>query len=501
MTNGMNSYTSQKTNPRPAPHKYHGFMVRIILPAALAFALWAVVAIAAEKSSPNIVVFIADDHGYLDSSVAGGEQFHTPALERLAHDGMTLTHAFAASPSCAPSRAALLTGLMPTRNGSMLNHQPPRADVKKLPAYLQELGYEVVAIGKVAHYKQVRDYGFDFTSHDAFHDDQCIDAAIDYLQKRKSDKPLCLLVGTNWPHVPWPEANNDSAADRESESVKGSVAFIPPPTHVDTPATRHWRARYAAAVNRFDHDLALVYDEAYKRLGQNTLFIEFSDHGAQWPFGKWNLYDAGTRTNLFAVWPGVIKPGSRSPALVSLVDVLPTIIEAAAGVPPTDIDGRSLLSLLTGRETNFRDAICTTHSGDGKMNEYPIRSIRTARWKYIRNLRPDAEHHTHIDLGKPVDGSEYWASWVARAKTDPAAAAIVVRYHHRPAEELYDLAADPNEQNNLAIDPKNLQILTELRTSLDKWMHDQSDLGLVTEIAAGKAMPKPLSEPPALGTK
>src|SRR5215813_4594664 len=163
-------------------------MIRTVLPIiALALAQLPLATHAAEKSlAPNIVVFIADDHGYLDSSVAGSKQFHTPALERLARDGITLTHAFAASPTCAPSRAAFLTGLMPTRNGAMLNHQPPRADVKKLPAYLQELGYEVVAIGKVAHYKQGRDYGFDFTSHDTFHEDECVDAAVNFLKERKS---------------------------------------------------------------------------------------------------------------------------------------------------------------------------------------------------------------------------------------------------------------------------------------------------------------------------
>src|SRR5690349_13487597 len=143
-------------------------LIAFVASALLAFSSYGDV-----KSPPNIVVFIADDHGYLDSTMAGSHQFHTPALERLAHDGITLTHTFAASPSCAPSRAAFLTGLMPTRGGAMLNHQPPRPDVKKLPAYLHELGYEVVAIGKVAHYKQVRDYGFDFTSHDTFHDDKC----------------------------------------------------------------------------------------------------------------------------------------------------------------------------------------------------------------------------------------------------------------------------------------------------------------------------------------
>ena len=277
-----------------------------------------------EGSKPNLVVFIADDHGYLDTSVAGAKEFHTPSFERLARDGMMLTHCFAASPSCAPSRAALLTGLMPIRNGAMLNHQPPRADVKKLPAYLQELGYEVVAIGKVAHYTQVRDYGFDFTSHDTFHDDECVPAAVEFLKQRQSKKPLCLLVGTNWPHVPWPAANAKTGDHSASE-------FVPPPTHVDTHETRDWRARYAAAIDRCDRDLGLIYDEAFKCLGQNTLFIEFSDQGAQWPFGKWDLYDAGTRTTLFAVWPGKIKPGSQSNALISLVDVLPTLIE-----PPAD---------------------------------------------------------------------------------------------------------------------------------------------------------------------
>jgi uncharacterized sulfatase len=84
---------------------------------------------------------------------------------RLADAGISFSHAFAASPSCAPSRAALLTGLMPNRNGAMLNHQPPREDVKKLPAYLHELGYEVVAFGKVAHYKQAKLYGFDYAAH------------------------------------------------------------------------------------------------------------------------------------------------------------------------------------------------------------------------------------------------------------------------------------------------------------------------------------------------
>ena len=433
--------------------------------------------VAAPQEQPNLVVFISDDHGYLDTSLSGANEFRTPNLRRIAEAGITFTRAFAASPTCAPSRAALLTGLMPMRNGAMLNHQPPRRDVKKLPAYLQQLGYEVVAFGKVAHYKQGKDYGFDHVSHDAFHDDDCVAAAVQFLKERTNDKPLCLLVGTNWPHVPWPNDTSDFAPD----------AFAPPPTHVDGAETRRWRARYAAAVERFDSDLGQVYDATFERLGSSTLFVHFSDHGAQWPFGKWNLYDAGTRVPFVAVWPGVIRPGSGSDAMISLVDVLPSLIEIAQGQPPARLDGRSFAGVLTAEQPAHRERIFTTHSGDGRMNAYPMRSMRTRDWKYIRNLRPASRHTTHIDRGKPVDGNHYWNAWVEKAKTDPQAAAIIERYHRRPAEELYDLRNDPFERRNLAADSRHAELLAQFRSELEQWMKQQGDDGKATEVAVTRA--------------
>jgi uncharacterized sulfatase len=412
----------------------------------------------AAAAQPHIVMFISDDHGYMDSEVAGNRDVRTPNMRRLAEAGMTFTHAFAVSPSCAPSRAAFLTGLYPIRNGSMLNHQPPAADVKKLPAYMHQLGYEVVAFGKVAHYKQTAMYGFDHFAHDTFHDHQCIPAALKFLSERKSTKPLCLLVGTNWPHVPWPREGTPSA---EPDT------FELPPSHVDTPATRRWRARYYTAVEKMDHHLGQIYDAAYETLGDNTLFIHFSDHGAQWPFGKWNLYDAGVRVPFFAAWPGVIEPKVQTDAMISLIDVLPTIIEAAGGQPPADIDGRSRLGVLQGKDPGA-EVIFTTHSGDGRMNEYPIRSVRGQNWKYIFNLRPDAEHHTHIDRGETVDGNRYWLSWIEKAKSDPAAKAIVDRYFHRPAEEFYLVTSDPHETRDLAADPAGKAALTDAREHLKR---------------------------------
>jgi N-sulfoglucosamine sulfohydrolase len=407
----------------------------------------------------NLVVFIADDHGFLDSEVYGAKDVRTPNMRRLAQAGMTLTHCFVASPSCAPSRAALLTGLMPARNGAEANHSKPRAQLKKLPAFLRELGYEVAGFGKVAHYNHDQDYGFD-------HYDKRDDSAVvaEFLQKRDSSRPLCLFVGSHAPHVPWSTNATYHPADLDL-----------PPTHVDTRETREFRAQYYTDVSKADELLGRVYTLALANLGTNTLFIYSSDHGAQWPFGKWNLYDAGTRVPMIAVWPGKIPAGSSNQALISWVDILPTLVEAAGGNPPADLDGRSFAAVLRGDKTEHREYIFATHSGDGRMNVYPIRSIRARDWKYILNPHPEFAHTTHIDLAKDRDGLKYWQSWVSAAKTNDHAARQVARYQKRPREELYDLRVDPYEQRNLAFEPAHAGQLEELRDRLERWMREQND--------------------------
>lgn len=423
-------------------------------------------------TQPNLVVLLSDDHGQLDSEPYGARDVRTPNLKRFAAAGCTFTHAFTASPSCAPSRAALLTGLMPARNGAEANHTRPGNDIRKLPAYLKELGYETAAFGKVAHYKHAPLYGFD-TADEGRYDAKAVG---EFLARRDARKPLCLLVGTHDPHVPWPE--NDGYDPR---------ALTLPPTHVDTPQTRAFRARYYTAVSRADAWFGDLYDLTRGKLGPNTLTLYLSDHGAQWPFGKWNLYDAGTRVPFIAVWPKVVQPGATSDALVSLIDVLPTLVDVAGGTPPKGLDGRSFAAVLRGEKKGHRDRLFATHTGDGDWNVYPCRSVRTRGFKYVRNLHPEYAHTTHIDRAKPQDGVGYWKSWEAAARTDPAAAAVVRRYRERPREELYDLSADPHELKNLAADPKHAERLAEFRTELDEWMKEQGDTGKV----AGKPQPLP----------
>jgi uncharacterized sulfatase len=193
---------------------------------------------------------------------------------------------------------------------------------------------------------------------------------------------------------------------------------------------------------------------------------------------------------MIAAWSGRVKPGAVTDAMVSWVDILPTCLEAAGGRPPEGISGRSFLDVLTGKRNVHRDAIFVTHSGDGEMNQYPLRAVRTLRWKYIRNLDASSEHHTHIDKGpRASDGRSYWDTWVAAAKTDPGAAAIVRRYFRRPPEELYDLDADPWERKNLAADPSRAATLARLRDDLDGWMNAQGDEGLATERALRSPRP------------
>jgi len=420
----------------------------------------------------NIVCFFSDDMGRLDTPVYGSKDVRTPTMEKLASGGMTFDNAFVASPACAPSRAALLTGLMPARNGAEANHTYPRKGVKFLTGVLKEMGYEIACFGKVAHGANKPVYGFDYYRAKRM---GISGEVAKYFKNRKSaKKPCVLLMGDRRPHVPWIK---ESAYDPDKVTL--------PPYFVDTPETRRHQARYYTDITNMDADMGRCLEIARKQFGDNFIFVFTSDHGGQWPFGKWNLYDAGVRVPMLIVWPGKVKAGVRTGAMVSWIDLFATLIEAAGGKAPAGIDGKSFIGVLRGQTSRHREAIFTTHSGDGVMNVYPIRSVRTDKYKYILNLRPDCQHSNHSDILRKDGAGAYWDSWDAAAVDDSAVAAIVKRYYVRPAEELYDLESDPLEQKNLAGDPKHEKERRELRGRLDRWMKEQGD----TKKVFGKPYP------------
>ncbi|MEM9941388.1 MAG: sulfatase [Planctomycetota bacterium] len=416
---------------------------------------------------PNILVFLSDDHSQVDSSLYGNTNIPTPNLELLARDGMMFTHAFVASPSCAPSRAAMLTGLMPARNGAEGNHERPHPDVKSLIKNLQKAGYEVAAFGKVAHNNYAPQFGFDHiqtlgsirVQHDVL-----LSAIKKYLESRDQNKPVCVFAGTGNPHVPWPDKSTFSTDQVEL-----------PPHNLDTPETRRHRAAYYEEIRGLDFLLGDLRSIADQHLGDNTLFIYTSDHGSQWPFGKWNLYDYGTRVPFVAAWKGTIAQGTQSNAMISWVDLLPTLIDIGGGQTQADLDGRSFKQVLLGRVDRHRNKIFTTHTGDKRKNLFPMRSVRTRNWKLIHNVHPQWAHTNHSDIDrKPLAGA-YWHEWADLAKKDPQAKTIVDRYFRRDEFELFDLDKDPWEQNNLAELLEHAERLATMKTVLSSWMKDQGD--------------------------
>jgi len=442
--------------------------------------------VGAQSPRPNLVLFLADDHGYWDSSVYGCRAVHTPNLQRLADEGLTFSNAFSGAAICIPSRAILASGLCSHRNGAIANGRQMREGIKTLPAYMTELGYRVAHFGK-SHFLPATNYTkweavpSEFRREGGLNHDLDPEALEKWLVGRDASdqRPLCLIVCCRSPHVIW-EQNKDY------DPAKVEL----PPTFVDTRETRTARANYYTDITKMDTQLGQVYASVRRHLGRNTLFLCTSDNGAQWPFGKWNLYDAGIRLPMVAVWPGVLRGGGRTEAMVHFTDFLSSFIELAGGKAPKDIDGKSFAPLLRGRSSRHRTEIFASHTADNnsQMNCYPMRAVRTARYKYIRNLYPELSYQTHIDRALGRDGRDAWDSWVRKAHSDPTAAAIVRRYHKRPPEELYDVAADSHEMKNLAADRAHAAVLTSLRRKVDEWMKGMNDNGEIFGV------PRPLKD-------
>jgi uncharacterized sulfatase len=437
--------------------------------------------LSAADAKPNIVIYLSDDHSQYDSSLYGDKTIPTPHLEKLAADGIKFTHAFVASPACAPSRAAMLTGLMPARNGAEDNHSYPKPGTRSLILDLKETGYETVAIGKVAHGKSAESFGFDtvIQAGNGGKDPAAMLTAITaHLENRETSRPLCLFIGTSDPHVPWP---------RNTTFKPNQVSL--PPHSIDGPLTRDQRAHYYQGIRNVDDLLGKLRTLTTAKLGENTLFLHTSDHGAQWAFGKWTLYDYGTRVPFVAAWPGKIKPNTTTSAMASWIDIIPTLIEIGGGNAPADIDGQSLLPVLLRKTNIHRDRIFTTHSGDREMNVYPIRAVRTADWKLIHNLRPDLAWTNHSDLLRRPFAGIHMNEWARLAKTDEKAAAIMKRYYQRPEFEFYHVTADPWETQNLIDDPNHADQIAKLKTELTTWRKSQNDSGKLF------AKPRPLDQP------
>ncbi len=423
---------------------------------------------------PNIILFISDDHAKMDAGCYGNEAVRTPNIDRLAGEGMRFERAFTVTPTCVPSRASTYSGLGPFRHGAHENHSTARPDLKTLPHYFNELGYQTILAGKT-HIRPTKAYPFDRYIDTKGDWNATIvkegSEVVRFLQEEASDaRPFCLVIATNDPHVPWSDDHDYDPADVKLH-----------PFLLDTPETRQAMANYYNDVTKMDRELGRTLDVLDRSgLSENTLFVYTSDHGPQFPHAKWELYDYGINVPFIVRWPGKVKPGSVTRAMISSVDTLPTLMEAAGGSAPDDIDGESFLPVLTGEAQQHRSEIYATHTRDTMMNYFPIRAVRTENYKYIWNLAPERAYTTHLTNERNFiknGGGHLWDSWMKLANEDPRARERVAFFQHRPEVELYNVQRDPSELNNLAGDNGMQPVKNKLAGKLKQWMKQQGDEG------------------------
>jgi len=299
-----------------------------------------------------------------------------------------------------------------------------------------------------------------------------------FLQKRPKDRPFCFWFGSIDPHRPY-ETGAGARAGLDAKHVR-VPRFLP-----DLPTVRQDFLDYYFEVQRFDRDVGKLLAELERvGLGENTLVIVTSDNGMPFPRAKANLYDAGTRVPLAVRWPSRIRSGQVVEALVSHVDLAPTILQAAC-ITPQNMDGESLLPHLSGNPVRQREYIFTERERHANVRAgnagFPARAVRSRDWLYIRNFRPDrwpAGDPRHWYAVGPFGDIDTGPTKEAVLKTEgmpDLGRFFALACGKRPPEELYDLKNDPDQIENLAGRSNYAAKLSELRKVLHDWMKQTGD--------------------------
>jgi uncharacterized sulfatase len=441
-----------------------------------------------KSDRPNFVIIIGDDSTYLDYGFNGSPNVKTPNLDRLASGGLRFTRFYSPASVCSPLRQALLTGLYPVRNGAYPNHSQVYPNVKTLPAYLKELGYRTACVGKT-HFGPAKNYPFDSffkMIEDGDKKNPNEFQKVEKFIKESGDEPFLLYVASHEPHSPH---NKSKGVLYNSDSIKL------PPYLVDTVETRAELAKYYAEITYLDWQagqvVKLIKDS---KRADNTLILFFSEQGNDLPHGKWTLYDGGIRVAAFANWAGKIKSERKTDAIIQYVDVTPTLIELAGGDPTIlktgkkdtqgneGFDGKSFANVLLGKTNELRKYAFAQFTGRGINHgpeAYASRAVTDGQWKLIKNI-----HHDKEFKNAAIKNAVY-KSWIQKGKNgDAFAKEQTERYVKRPEWELYNLNSDPHELKNIAENKENKEILSKLKTELEKWMKQQGDLGNKTELEA-----------------
>ena len=410
---------------------------------------------------PNIVYLHSHDTGRHIQPY--GHQVPTPNIQRLADQGLLFRQAYCAAPSCSPSRASLLTGQWPHSNGMMgLAHRGHRLNDygQHLVHALRSGGYWSALIGEQHVSEDPGILGYDHVVDvDSSHAEAVAPAALALLRDAPPE-PFFISVGFFETHREY----------FESTSVRDALYSQPPDNLPDTPRTRRDMAAFKASARSLDQGVGAVMAGLDERgLADNTIVILTTDHGLPFPGAKSTLYDRGIGVMLIVRGPGGFHGGRVSDALVSQIDLYPTLCELAGVEQPSFLQGRSLLAHVRGQAPEVNEEIYAELTFHAAYE--PQRAIRTRRFKYIRRFG---------DRLEPV---------LANVDDSPSKDVLVEHgWAERPArrEELFDLVFDPHEAADRSQDPAYAGVLDDLRERLERWMRETGDA-----LADGPVEPPP----------
>ena len=425
------------------------------------------------SARPNIVFAIADDWGWPHAGAYGDRGVKTPTFDRLAREGVLAENAYISSPSCTPSRGAIITGQQFWRlgpAGNLWSVWP--STFPEYPRILAGEGYFVGSYrkgwGPGTHPgTSVSPAGKVYESVEAF------------FHARPNDMPFCLWFGASDPHRPY-EKGTGVASGVKLENVHLFEHFP------DSEEIRGDVADYYFEVQRFDRDVGELVG-LLEEMGEldNTLIVMTGDHGMPFPRAKGNLYDSGARVPMAIRWTAEVPGGRTVTDFVSTTDLAPTFLDAAGVAVPSEMTGRSLLALLrsgkSGRVSEDRDHVLfgrerhVVAQEAPNMGGYPARGIRTDKHLYIRNYEADRWPAGTPDYEKSQAPNAWladcdnsptkWFLWEHRK--DPTLKKYYdLSFAKRPAEELYDLAKDPGQVVNVAVEPDYVRIRKALAVRL-----------------------------------
>ncbi|HEY8598907.1 MAG TPA: sulfatase [Thermomicrobiales bacterium] len=434
----------------------------------------------AAERRPNILLITCHDLGRFLGSY-GIATVQTPALDAFAADGVRFTAAFCTAPQCSPSRASLFTGRYPHSNGVLgLTHAQFAWDLgpdeRHLGQVLREAGYTTAMMG--VHHESHVGTPAEIAARCGMETialggrgEEVSAAALAWLDTvADGERPFYLQLGYHEPHrvgATAHEASDSMGFIGDYIAPDTSHGVTIPPYLRDTASAREELAELQGAVRALDAAVGKVLAGLDERgLADDTIVLFTTDHGIALPRAKCSLYDPGLETALIVRYPARgWQRGRTIAALTSNVDLFPTLLEAVGLPVSARVQGRSLLAALDGQAFTPREAIF----GEMTYHDYydPRRCIRTAHHKLIVNFTAAPAF---------MDPSQSW-----RRRTEPIVPpAPALAYH--PLLELYDLAVDPQEWQNLAEDPALAAIRSDLLAQLQRWMADTADPLLVGAV-------------------